>query len=102
MAKGGAAMNRAAQHRSAVRRLTSALAGQIPVGELYQLIVDEAVLQTGAASAALCLLIDAGDQLDFVAVSGENAGQILGLRIRVADSISESALASGAPVVLDS
>src|SRR5438552_2282657 len=102
MARGGATMNRAAQQRSAVRRLIGALAGQSPVCDLYQLIVDEAVRQTDAASAALCLLTDSGDQLDFVSVSGENASQIIGLRIRVADSISESVLATGTPVVMDS
>ena len=95
-------MNRAAQQRAAIRRLISALTGQVPVHEIHQLVIDEAVRLTDAATAALCLLTEPGDQLDFVAVAGENAGQILGLRIRVADSISESVLATGSAIVMDS
>ena len=95
-------MNRAAVLRAAVRRLTAALSRGLRAQELNQIVVEEAVRLTDATSAAICLLVDSNDQLDFVAVAGENAGQILGLRIRSADSVSESVLQSGTPVLLDS
>ena len=95
-------MNRAAQQRTAVRGMIAALTGRVSINEIYQLVVDEAVQLTDATSAALCILTESGDQLDFVAVAGENAGQILGLRIRVADSISESALATGCAATMNS
>ncbi len=95
-------MNRSAQQRDAVRRMLSALSGRIQLHELNQIVVDSALRLTGASGAALCLVVEGCDQLDFVAVAGENAGQIVGLRIRVADSISESALKSGNAIAMDS
>ena len=95
-------MNRAVLQRAAVRRMSQALAGRLRAQEMNQIVVEEAVRLTEATSAALCLLVGGSDQLDFVTVAGGNARQIVGLRIRVADSISQTVLASGEPAILDS
>ncbi len=94
-------MNKAAQQRAAMRRLTEALAAPLPVGDVQQIVVEEARRLTDASSAALCLLAEGREMLDFVAVAGENAEQIVGLRIRLSDSLSEQAVATGRPVLLD-
>jgi GAF domain-containing protein len=94
-------MNRAAQQRVAIRRLTEMLASPLPVTDVQQIVVEEARRLTDAASAALCLLAGSRDMLDFVAVAGENAEQIVGLRIRLSDSLSETVVATGRPVLLD-
>ncbi len=94
-------MSRAAQQRAAIRRLTEALAKAGPVDEVQQIVVDEARRLTNASSSALCLLAEGRDLLDFVAVAGENAEQIVGLRIRLGDSLSETVIESGAPLHLD-
>jgi GAF domain-containing protein len=94
-------MNRAALQRSAVRRLQNTLTGCIRLEELNRIVVEEAMQLTDAAGVALCLLDKDRSHLDFVAVGGQNAGQIHGLRIRVSDSISDAVLKSGKPVLLD-
>src|SRR5690242_5385484 len=94
-------MNRAALQRAAVRRLTDALAAPLSADETRQIVVEEACRLTDAASAALCLLADDRRMLDFVAAAGENAEQIVGLRIKVADSLSDPVVASGQPILLD-
>jgi len=94
-------MNKATLQRSAVRRLQDALSGRLRLEELNQIVVEEAIKLTDAAGVALCLLDKERTHLDYVAVGGQNAGQIHGLRIRVADSISDAVLKSGKPVLLD-
>jgi GAF domain-containing protein len=94
-------MSRAAQQRAAIRRLTATLAAAAPADVVQQLVVEETRRLTDAASAALCLLVEGGDMLDFVATAGEHAEQIVGLRIRVADSLSEAVVASRQPVLID-
>lgn len=94
-------MTHAARLRAAVRRLTEALHTGIPASDVLQSVVEEARRLTDAASAALCLLTDSRDMLDFVAAAGENADDILGLRIRVADSLSETVVETGEPLLLD-
>ena len=94
-------MNRAALQRAAVRRLTGAVTARVPLHELHRAVAEEAARLTDASSAAICLLTESGDQLDFAAAAGENAGHIVGLRIRVADSMSESVLQTGQPALLD-
>jgi GAF domain-containing protein len=94
-------MSRAAQQRAAIRRLTAALATTTPADLVQQMVVEEARRLTDAASAALCLLADGGDMLDFVAAAGEHTEQIVGMRIRVADSISEAVVATGQPTLID-
>jgi GAF domain-containing protein len=94
-------MNRAAQQRAAIRRLTEALAAPLPASDVQQIVVEGAYRLTDAASAALCLLAEGREFLDFVAAAGENAEEIVGLRIRVTDSLSESVVATGQPALLD-
>ena len=94
-------MNRAAQQRAAVRRLMNLLSASPIASEIQQMIVEEARRLTEAATAALCLLAEEREMLDFVAVAGENADDIVGLRIRVADSLSENVLATGESVLVD-
>lgn len=100
--EGSTLMNRAAQQRAAIRRLTTALATPLPAGDVQQIVVEEARRLTDAASAALCLFGDDQEFLDFVAVAGENAQEIVGLRIKVADSLSATVAATRRPVILDS
>jgi GAF domain-containing protein len=94
-------MSRAAQQRAAIRRLTEALAAPLPASDVQQIVVEEARRLTDAASAALCLLAEGREMLDFVAVAGDNADEIVGLRIRVADSRSETVVATGQPAIID-
>lgn len=94
-------MTHAARLRAAVRRLIEALQAGVPASDALQTVVEEARRLTDAASAALCLLTDSRDMLDFVAAAGENADDILGLRIRVADSLSETVVETGEPCLLD-
>ncbi len=93
-------MNSAAMQRVAVRRLTESLTTPLPARDVMHIIVEEANRLTNSASSALCLLSENREMLDFVATSGENAQEILGLRVRVADSLAEDVMTSRAPVVI--
>src|SRR5690348_13818619 len=95
-------MNRAAQQRAALRRLVQALAAPLTASEAHQAVVEEARRLTDADSAAFCLLSEGREYLDFLAVAGENAQEIVGLRIRTADSLSETVVETGQPFLLDS
>jgi GAF domain-containing protein len=92
-------MSRAAQLRAAIRRLNEALAAPLSASDVQQIIVEEAQRLTDAASAALCLLAPDREMLDFAAAAGENAEEIVGLRVRVVDSLAETVLASGEPIL---
>lgn len=94
-------MSRGAMLRAAIRHLTDAITSLTHVRDIQQMVVEEARRLTDASSAALCLLTSERDMLDFVAVAGENAEEILGLRIRVADSLSEQVLEKAEPLLLD-
>lgn len=94
-------MNRAAQQRAAIRRLTESLTTPLSQEDVEQIVVEEARRLTDAASAALCLLAPEGDMLDFLAAAGENAALIVGLRIRLSDSLSEPVISTGRCVLLD-
>jgi GAF domain-containing protein len=94
-------MSRAAQQRAAIRRLTALLTAAAPIDSVQQAVVEEACRLTDAASAALCLFVEGDEMLDFAAVAGEHAEQIVGLRVRVADSLSETVVKSGLPTLID-
>ena len=94
-------MNRAALQRAAIRRLTEALAAPLSAEDVQQIVVEEACRLTEATSAALCLLADGREMLDYVASAGENAEEIVGLRVRVADSLSGSVVATSEPILLE-
>src|SRR5579871_5396234 len=101
MASRRTTMSQAARLRAATRRLTEAIAAQTPATDVYQIVVEEARRLTDADSAALCLLADGDEMLDFVAVAGENAGEMLGLRVRVSDSLSAHVVETGKPLLLN-
>ncbi len=100
-------MSRAAQQRAAMRRITAALVAQTPTvfqdvfQEVCHIVVQEVRKLTGAGSAAICLLTDQRDMLDFVAAAGGSADDITGLRIRVSDSLSDTVVNTGKPLVID-
>ena len=92
-----------------MRQITEALAAQSPSGELNQdvyrevcrIVVQEVRNLTGASSAAVCLLTQDKDMLDFVAAAGGSADDITGLRIRVSDSLSDTVVSTGKPLIID-
>lgn len=94
-------MSRTAQQRAAIRRLTATLAAAAPIDFVQQVGVEEACRLTEAASAALCLFVEGDEMLDFAAVAGEHAEQIVGLRVRVADSLSETVVKTSQPTLID-
>ncbi len=94
-------MSRGAPLRAAIRRLTEAIQSLTPARDVQQMVVEEARRLTTASRAALCLFGEERDMLDFVAVAGENAEEIVGLRVKVADSLSEPVIQSGQALLLD-
>ncbi len=95
-------MERAAALRAAIRRLTEALSVPLPASEIHQIIVEEARRITDAAGAALCLLArEDRAMLDYVAAASSNAEELVGLRVKVADSLFESVLEKGRPARFD-
>lgn len=94
-------MSRAAQLRAAIRRLTGALSGPQPVHTTRKVLVEEARRLTGAASSALCLLTEDREMLDYASASGDNAGELTGLRVRVADSLLETVVKTGQSVLVE-
>lgn len=95
-------MERAAALRAAIRHLTEALSVPLPASEIHQIIVEEARRITDAAGAALCLLArEDRAMLDWVAAVGDNAEEMVGLRVKIADSLFESVLEQGRPARFD-
>ena len=94
-------MTRAALHRVAMRRLTEALSQQFDAHEIHKIVVEETYRLTGAASVALCRLDEGGTMLDFKAAAGENANEVVGLKIRVRDSLSEPVIETKRPYFKD-
>src|SRR4051812_19877149 len=94
-------MSQAARLRAATRRLTEAIAAQMPAIDVYQIVVEEARRLTDADSAALCLLADGREMLDFAAAAGETAGEMVGLRVRVSDSLSALVVETGQPLLIN-
>ena len=99
--EGNIVINRAAPQRAAIRRLTEALANQQPADDTLQIVVEEVChLADATARHSVCWWKAARCSISSPA-AGENAAQIVGLRIRVANSLSESVVAGGQPVLLD-
>lgn len=94
-------MSRGAPLRAAIRRLTEAIYSLTPARDVTQMVVEEARRLTSASRAGLCLLTEERDMLDYIAVAGESAQEIVGLRVKVADSLSESVVQTGQPLLLD-
>lgn len=83
--------------RQAIRHLTRAIANRQPAEEILQIIVEEACALTRASSVAIGLRAASGTLLDFVAVTGRNPDEVIGLQIRVDDSLAEAAFRTGQP-----
>ena len=95
-------MSPAAQQRAAIRRLTAMLAVKPAADAVQQAVVEEACRLTQAAGAALCLLRQDSTELDYVAAAGEYSDQIVGMRVKLADSIAETVVAENRSLLLDS
>ena len=76
-------------------RITRMIASRDLASNVLHVIAGEARALTGAASAAVALIVQNEDLLEFVAVEGENADQLTGLRIRATDSFGEGSLRTG-------
>ena len=80
-------------------------AGMLPSEEshraLLQSIVDVARAIFGAKASSIFLLDTATDELVFEAVSGEGAGDLVGMRIPSSTGIAGWVLVTGQPIVID-
>ncbi len=80
-----------------LRKISRAIIARQPARDVLALIVEEALKVTGAANVAIGLRSDTAELLSFLAVAGENASEVMGLQIRVDDSLAESTLRTGQP-----
>ena len=76
------------QHLVALHEVVGALARQNDPRATLALIAEKARLMTGAASAAVSLLDASRTLLDFAAVAGADASDILGQTVRVEDALA--------------
>ncbi len=76
------------QHLVALHEVVGAVARQSDPRATLALIAEKARLLTGAASAAVSLLDASQTLLDFAAVAGADAADILGQTVRVADALA--------------
>lgn len=76
------------QHLVALHEVVGALARQTDPRVTLALIAEKARLMTGAASAAISLLDSSQTLLDFTAVAGADAEDILGQTVRVEDALA--------------
>lgn len=79
----------------ALRRVLRLLASDASGREVLEAIAEAACELTGASSTAVGLREGADSVLDFVAVAGRSREDVVGLQIRVDESVAEGALASG-------
>ena len=75
-------------HLVALHEVVSAVARQTDPRETLALIAEKACALTGAASAAVTLLDATRTLLDFAAVAGADAAEILGQTVRVEDALA--------------
>ena len=83
----------------ALRKISRAIIARQPARDVLALIVQEALTITGAANVAIGLRSDTAELLSFLAVAGENASEVMGLQIRIDDSLAESTLRTGQPAL---
>ncbi len=74
-------------HLVSVHQVVQAVARQLDPREVLPLICEKALALTGAESTAVVLLDPARSTLDFVAVAGANASEIVGQRVSVDDAL---------------
>lgn len=82
---------------SGLRKISRAIAGRQPSRDVLNLVAHEALAATGATNVAIGLRSDSAELLSFVAVAGDNASEVMGLQIRVDDSLAEPTLRTGRP-----
>ena len=76
------------QHLTALHEVIGAVARQADPRVTLTLIAEKARLLTGAASAAVSLLDASRTLLDFAAVAGVDAAEIIGQKVRVEDALA--------------
>ncbi len=76
------------RHLTALHEVVGAVARQTDPRLTLALIAEKARTLTGAGSAAVCLLNSSRSLLDFAAVSGPDAAEILGQSVRVEDALA--------------
>ncbi len=92
-------MSRLALQRDAIKRILHLVSEEPSLEVVQNAVVEEACRLTDAARAVFCTLAAEGEMLDYAAAYGENAAQIVGLRVRVADSLSENTLKTERPTL---
>jgi GAF domain-containing protein len=80
-----------------LRKVSRALASRQPARDVLNLIAQEALGATAATNVAIGIRSSSADLLSFVAVAGDNASEVMGLQIRVDDSLAEPTLRTGQP-----
>lgn len=88
--------------RQALIRILETISARRPAHEAYRLLADEARHLVQAATVAVGLALQGSRTLDFVAVSGRDPAEIIGLRVSREDTLADPALRSGQPVILRS
>lgn len=99
-----AAVNRpsAGEERQAFRRVLEAIASRRSAQDAYAVIADEVRNLLHAAIVAVGLVAPGEETMDFVAVSGGDPAEIVGLRIAAGDTLADPVLRSGKAMVLKS
>ncbi len=82
-------------HLVALHQIVGATARQNDPRATLKLIAEKALLLTGASRAAVCLLDDTRTLLDFAAVAGSDAAEIIGQTVRVEDALAGRTALSG-------
>ncbi len=86
--------------RSALHRLLNAVADRNDTTTTLNVIAHEAMDLTQASSAVIGVLSPDGDFLDIISATGENAAELMGLRLITSSSQFSPALSQGAPVAI--
>lgn len=82
-------------HLVALHEVVQAVSRRVDSRAALALVAEKALALTGASSAAVTLLDSTRTLLDFTAVAGGDAGDILGQTIRVSDSLAGQTALSG-------
>ena len=82
-------------HLVALHQIVAAIARQNDPRATLGLIAEKALLLTGASRAAVCLLDGTRTLLDFAAVAGTDAAEIVGQTVRVEDALAGRTALSG-------
>lgn len=87
--------------RRAMRRVLTAITEGQPSSSIFQMIAEDLHGILRAHSVAIGLAPPEGASMEFVAASGGNPSEILGLRVAIADTLADPALRGGQPMLLD-